>query len=196
MALYQLESFMQALESWGLTDVMLPFLLIFTLVFAILQKTNILGEGKKNYNVVVSLVMALLFIIPHVTGRYSSMGFASGRDPVDIINGFLPGISLVIVAVIMLFILIGIWGGEAKWAGGTPSAMIALLAAVAVVWIFGASAGWWSGWNWFTNFFGEDSVSLIIIILVFGIIIWFITKSEKTTEGESFLEKFGNMFKK
>ncbi len=191
MAYYGLNNFLQTLETWGLTDVLLPFLLIFTLIFAILQKTKILGEDKRNFNVVIALVMGLTVVIPHSTGTYPMT-----YDPVNIINAFLPGISLVIVAVVMLFILIGLWGGEAKWVGGSPSAMIAILAAVAVIWIFGAAAQWWTGWGWFNRFFGSDTVSLIIIILVFGIIIWFITKSEKQTTGENFLDKVGNMFMK
>jgi hypothetical protein len=187
---FQLESFIRTLESWGLTDVLLPFLLIFTLVFAILQKTRILGQDKKNFNVVIALVMALTVVIPHISNNYPI-----NYDPVDIINGFLPGISLILVAVLMLFILVGIWGAEASWAGGSPSAFIALIAAIAVLWIFGASAGWWNGWSWFIRFFGSDAVSLIIIILVFGIIIWFITKSDSKTTGDSFVEKLGDMFK-
>tara|TARA_Y100000310_G_scaffold335371_1_gene417253 strand:+ start:75 stop:656 length:582 start_codon:yes stop_codon:yes gene_type:complete len=188
---YQLGNFLRTVDTWGLTDVLLPFLLIFTLVFAILQKTKILGEDKKNFNVVIALVMALTVVIPHATG-----GYPINYDPVNIINAFLPGISLVIVAVVMLFVLIGLWGGEANWVGGTPSAMIAILAAIAVIWIFGAAANWWTGWNWFTGFFGEDAVALVIIILVFAIIIWFITKSDKQTSGENFLDKVGNMFMK
>jgi len=188
---YQLENFIKTIDSWGLTDVLLPFMLIFTLLFAILQKTKILGDDKKNFNVVIALVMALTVVIPHTTKNYPL-----NYDPVNIINGFLPGVSLLIVAVVMLFILIGLWGGEAKWVGGSPSAMIAILAAVAIVWIFGASAGWWNGWNWFTNFFGEDAVALIVIILVFGIIIWFITKSDTKAPGTNFLDKLGDMFKK
>ncbi|TKJ17572.1 hypothetical protein CEE44_03495 [Candidatus Woesearchaeota archaeon B3_Woes] len=191
MAYYGLENFLQALESWGLTDVLLPFLLFFTLIFAILQKTKILGEDKRNFNVVIALVMSLTVVIPHSTGSYPM-----NYDPINIVNAFLPGISLLIVAVVMLFILIGLWGGEAKWVGGSPSAMIAILAVVAVVWIFGAAARWWDGWGWFNNFFGSDTVSLIIIILVFGIIIWFITKSDKPSEGENIVQKFGDMFKK
>lgn len=191
MAYYGLNNFLQTLETWGLTDVLLPFLLIFTLIFAILQKTKILGEDKRNFNVVIALVMGLTVVIPHSTGTYPMT-----YDPVNIINAFLPGISLVIVAVVMLFILIGLWGGEAKWVGGSPSAMIAILAAVAVIWIFGAAAKWWTGWGWFNRFFGSDAVSLIIIILIFGIIIWFITKSDQQTSGENFLDKVGNMFMK
>lgn len=191
MAYYGLNNFLNVLDSWGLTDVLLPFLLFFTIIFAILQKTKILGEDKKNFNVVIALVMSLTVVIPHSTGSYPM-----NYDPINILNAFIPGISILIVAVIMLFILIGLWGGEATWVGGSPSAMIAILAVVAVVWIFGAAARWWDGWNWFNRFFGSDTVSLIIIILVFGVIIWFITKSEQQTSGENFLDKFGNMFMK
>lgn len=191
MAYYGLNNFLNILENWGLTDVLLPFLLFFTIIFAILQKTKILGEDKKNFNVVIALVMSLTVVIPHSTGSYPM-----NYDPINILNAFIPGISILIVAVIMLFILIGLWGGEATWVGGSPSAMIAILAVVAVVWIFGAAARWWDGWNWFNRFFGSDTVSLIIIILVFGVIIWFITKSEQQTSGENFLDKFGNMFMK
>ncbi|MCK4521158.1 MAG: hypothetical protein KAU20_01200 [Nanoarchaeota archaeon] len=191
MASYQLANFIQTLDSWGLTDILLPFLLIFTVVFAILQKTQILGEDKKNFNVVIALVLGALTVTPHVTGN-----FPMGYDPVDIINSALPGISIVIIAVIMLFILIGLWGGEAKWVGGTPSAMIALIAFALVVFIFGGAAGWWQGWDWFVNFFGEDTVSLIVIILVFGIIIWFITKAETKSPGENLFSKFGDLFRK
>jgi len=190
MALYELNNFIAAIESWGLTDVMLPFLLIFTLVFAVLQKTEILGKDKKNFNVVISLVVALTVIIPHVTGRYPM-----SYDPINIINSFLPAVSLVLIGVLMLFVLLGILGNDAEWFGKSASGMMAFLAIIVILWIFGASAGWWQGWNWFTSFFGEDAISLIIIILVFGIIIWFITKSDTQTAGDSVLKNLKDLFK-
>jgi hypothetical protein len=189
MASYELNNFIQTIDSFGLTDVMLPFLLIFTLVFAVLQKSKILGEAKKNFNAVISLVMALTVVIPHVTRNYPL-----NYDPVDIINAFLPGVSLLLVAIVMLFLLLGIWGD--KNLGSGPSGMIVVLAVVAIVWIFGAAANWWQGWDWFTTFFGEDTVSLIIIILVFGIIVWFITKSDEKSVGEGLFSQLGNMLSK
>ena len=63
MALYQLEDFIRAMESWGLTDVLLPFLLIFTVVFAVLQKTKLFGDDKRNFNVVIALVMGITLLI-------------------------------------------------------------------------------------------------------------------------------------
>ena len=54
----------------GIYDVVLPFLLVFTIVFAILEKTRVLGtediEGKKytkkNLNAIVSFVVAFLVV--------------------------------------------------------------------------------------------------------------------------------------
>ena len=57
---FNLEEFVRTMESWGLTDVMLPFLLIFTIMFAVLQKTRILGEEKRQINMVVSLVFGAI----------------------------------------------------------------------------------------------------------------------------------------
>lgn len=104
---YNLEEFVRIMESWGLRDVMLPFLLIFVIFFAILAKVRVFGEDKKRYNVIVALVVALLFVIPHVMNRYPS-----NFDPVDIMNEALPNISIVIVAAIGAMLLIGVLGGQ------------------------------------------------------------------------------------
>ena len=58
------------LNKLGVYDVILPFLLVFTIVFAILEKTKILGIdkidgkelGKKNINAMVAFVIAFLVI--------------------------------------------------------------------------------------------------------------------------------------
>lgn len=104
---YNLEGFVEVLNNWGLRDVMLPFLLVFVIFFAILAKTRILGEDKKKYNLVVALVIALLFVIPHITGNYSD-----NFDPVDIMNESLPYLSLILVAAIGALLIIGSFGGQ------------------------------------------------------------------------------------
>jgi hypothetical protein len=100
------------LQEIGIVDIILPFILIFTIVFAILQKTKILGvddagKVRKNYNIIVALVMGLGVVIPHVTGSYPS----PESDIVNIINQALPNVSVVLVAVIMMMLLIGVFGG-------------------------------------------------------------------------------------
>ena len=47
---FQLQECGRILERWGVVDVLLPFLLIFTIIFADMEKSKILGEEKRNLN--------------------------------------------------------------------------------------------------------------------------------------------------
>ena len=183
---FQLEDFIQILESWGLTDVLLPFLLIFVIIFAVLQKTKILGEGKKRFNAIFSLAVALLVVIPHVLGTYPENG-----DIIEIMKSAIPNVSIIVVAIIMLLIIIGVLGGERNWMGGSLSGWVAIGAFIVIVWIFGASAGWWNGWEWFTDIFGSDALAIAIMVLVFAVIVWWITKSDGEEKADAF-GKIGN----
>src|SRR3990172_11870708 len=156
---YNLEEFERILDSWGLTDVMLPFLLFFVVLFALLSKTRVLGEDKKKFNLIIALVVSLLIVIPHVLNVYPQ-----GTDPIDIMNTALPQVSLIAVAVIFLLILIGLFGGEAKWMGSSLSGWIAILSFVIIIIIFGGAAGWWQDAGWFYSFFGAETVAIIIMI--------------------------------
>ena len=173
------EIFIQSLESWGVADVLLPFLLIFTVVYAVMQKTEIMGKDKKNLNIIIALVLGLSVVIPHVTDSYPA-----GADVVDMINVALPQIGLVAVAFIMLLILVGIYGGE--WIGTSLSGWMALISGIAVLVIFGGVAGWWES-GWLYNIFGEDAISLFVMLIIFGLIIWFITK-EKSEPGKKLVD--------
>ena len=168
----QFENFFISLERVGFVDVLLPFLLIFTVIFSILDKTKIMGDGKRNMNVAVALIFALLVVIPHVTGN-----FPAGYDPVQIINSALPSVSLVIVAVISLMILIGVFAHDRIMLGMTAPGWVGIFSIVVLVFIFGSSAGWWStGFiDWLDSIFGSDILAIVIMLLVFGIIIAFVT---------------------
>jgi len=63
---YNLQDFFRAADAWGLTDVILPFMLIFIIFFAILEKAKVLGNEKKNLNIGVSLIVSLMVVIPHI----------------------------------------------------------------------------------------------------------------------------------
>jgi len=173
------------LEQLGLFDVILPFILVFTIVFAILQKAKLFGEEDENkkFHVMISLVMGLAVVFPHVLGYYPP-----DRDIVNIINQSLPNVSIVLVAILMALLIIGVLGkkfeldGEAWTSGG-----MVLIAFLAIGYIFGNAAGWWDSPAWLYFLGDRETVTLIIAILIFAIIIWFITKSdEPATPGEGF----------
>ena len=176
------------LEEFGLTDVLLPFLLIFTIVFAVLQKTNIMGQDKKNINVILSLTLGLLVVIPHVTHSYPP-----DADIVDIMNHALPQVSLLIVALMLLIIMVGIFY-PTQYGAGSWTGIATVIGLVGLIWIFGASIGWFDGWDWFLNTFGEDAVTLAIVLIVFAIIISFVTKSNQTP-GTKLFQSIDQMFR-
>ena len=180
-------------QYWGLTDVILPFILIFTVVFAIMQKVKPLGpEGhNKQFNVVIALVMGCAVVIPHVLGYYPP-----DADVVNIINAALPQVSIVLVAILMVLLIVGLFGGKAEWGGSTLSGWIAFLAFALVVFIFGRSAGWFEylpTWlYWLDN---PDTQAMLIVIAIFAIIIWLITKEDKPKGEAGTMDKFADGFK-
>ncbi|MBW2990816.1 hypothetical protein KY348_03860 [Candidatus Woesearchaeota archaeon] len=188
------ENFIYILTSWGVAEFLLPFLLVFVIVYATLHKTKILGEEKKNLNVVLALIMGLAVVIPHFTGWYSTW------DPVVVINQALPQVSIILVAIIMLLLIIGVFGNEIEIANTPLSGWIVIVAIITVVAIFGSAVGWFRMPIWLGFLQDPELQALIVMVLVFGIIIWFITKEPKekkeTKEAGKFLKDyFGSIVK-
>ncbi|MCX6747032.1 MAG: hypothetical protein NTU63_02760 [Candidatus Pacearchaeota archaeon] len=50
------------LQHWIFTQFLFPFLLIFFIVFAILEKTKLFGDGKKQINALTAFVIGLIFV--------------------------------------------------------------------------------------------------------------------------------------
>ena len=171
-------------QQWGVMDFLLPFLLVFTIVFAVSAKLPLFSE-RKNFRVIIALVLGLMFVIPHITGYYGS---TFNYDPVEVLNETLPSISLVAVAAVMLLLLMGVFGTSFA-AAAAP--IIAIAAIIFVAYIFGSSLQFWNGpsdiWSWWT----PETTELIIILLVFGLIVYFITKEPSTSSGMDMVKKIG-----
>lgn len=182
---YQYQDLVYLLQYWGVQDVLLPFLLIFTIVFAVLQKTRIMGKDKKQFNVILAFVIALSVVIPHVTGSYPF-----GVDVIDIINAIIPQIALIIVVLIMMLILVGVFAPAS-------AGVIALVGALLVLFIFLGTTEYMYSLSWFYNIFGEDVISLLVILLVFGLIVWYITSEPKAdSPGGELVKELGKLWEK
>ena len=70
-----------------------PFLLVFTLIFAILQKSKILGDDKRQIDAIISLAIALIVV---------SFSWATG-----IIVDLMPFLAVSIVVLLVFMILFG-----------------------------------------------------------------------------------------
>ena len=173
------------LTDFGVYDIALPFLLVFTLAFAILQKSKILGKDAKNFNVVVALVVGLIFI--------------RNQYLVVLVNRFLPNVSLFIVVFLMLLLLVAIFIKEeyAGW-GNNLMAVAGIVSILAIIWSL--SVDYLNGRyilpDWLTNL-DTGTKSIIIFIAIFVIIIWLVTKEKQQGEGGigNFFEKIGKELK-
>ena len=165
----------------SLFNIILPFVLIFTIVFAVLQSTKVLG-GKKNIDTIISLVFGFFLI--------------RNQDIVKTINNFLPNISLLIVVILMILLVIGIFAGSYEWSQGMKG-LAAVLAVIVVLWIFGAS--YWSRFG-IPNIFsglGSETQGILVFLAILVIIIFFATREEKGKGVGERLEDFGKaIFKK
>lgn len=140
----------------GVYEYMLPFLLIFAITFAILEKTQILGTEKKNINVIVSVIISLVFIT-----QFSL---------VYTLNNFLPKISLFIVVAVMALILFGIFGADtAKGFKGIGLILAGIVSIVVIYWGLSPSLGfelpYWVQDNW------GVIIVLIIIIIIMALVV-------------------------
>jgi peptidoglycan/LPS O-acetylase OafA/YrhL len=96
-------------------DLVLPFVLIFTLLFAILEKSKLLGDDKKQINAIISFVLAGIF-----------MAFS---NYVAMIKSF----SIVlIISLFAIFVFLLIWGFVWGDKAGDP-----LEKAVGIKWTIG-----------------------------------------------------------
>lgn len=184
-----LQSIIIALDNIGLRDVLLPFILIFAIVFAVLSNINLFGDKKKNINVVIALVLALTVVIPHVTGSYPA-----GGDVVDIMNKAMPNVSLIIVAVIMLLLMVGVWGIRFTGEGGSFKGIIAFVSIGIIIYLFGSAAGWFGSSMFSRMTANPETVAVVVALLIFGIIIFAITSEPKDPQKNSFLGTMMNDF--
>lgn len=137
-------------------EVILPFLLVFVLVFAILDKTKILGEGKRQINAIISLVVALIFV---------SFAWATG-----IVVKLMPFLAVVLVIILVFYLLMGfIWNEKEGFnppkgvkIAGAILVFIALVIAVLVV---------TDSWDKMINLFkggGNTTATIVMIIVIAG----------------------------
>jgi len=156
------------LDQIGVYDVILPFLLVFTIFFAILEKTKILGmekvEGreitKKNLNAIVSFVVAFLVI--------------ASTKLVAVINETMANIVLLLILAISFMLLVGVFFGSKEvtlenYPGWTKFFMVVMFIGVVIIFL--------NALNWlqyilalFTYWDSQWASSIILL----GIVIAFI----------------------
>lgn len=120
------------LQNVVFTKFVLPFLLIFFIVFAILEKTKVFGDDKKQTNALIAFIIGLIFV-----------GVAFPKEVVENLILFLT------VALVVVFVFLILWGFVSgkelkiestglRWAIGI---VILVAVLVAVLWATGIQGG-------------------------------------------------------
>ena len=114
-------------------DFIFPFLLVFTLVFAILDKTKLLGEGKRQINAIIALVVGLILIgFPYPRGIIVKLvpflavalvilfvfmllyGFVMGKKDGDVLN---KGVKIALGIIVALAVVVAVLWASGSWDG-------------------------------------------------------------------------------
>jgi hypothetical protein len=116
-------------QSEVLTRFILPFLLVFFIVFAILEKTKLFGDGKKQLNALVAFVVGLIFV--------------SVLYPTLVVSNL---ILFLTVALVSIFVILLLWGfifGDIKefkpagWIKWILGIVVGIAFIVALIWATG-----------------------------------------------------------
>lgn len=139
-------------------EVILPFLLVFVVIFAILQKTKILGDGKKQIDALVALAVGLIVI---------SFGYATG-----IIITLVPFLAVSAIVILVFMILYGMtFHGDKKFeVHKYVMAVIGGLVALGVIVVLLSATG---GWIYLRDnfFYDADGTSSILVNAIFIVVI-------------------------
>ncbi|MBD3319423.1 hypothetical protein GF342_05965 [Candidatus Woesearchaeota archaeon] len=167
----------------GVYDVVLPFLLVFTIMYAILEKTKVLGTEKwngediprKNLNAMASFVVAFLVV--------------ASSQIVSIITEVSAKVVVLLVLVIFFLMLIGTFYGkeeevklENSWRTFFMVVLfigIALIFADAIVLQDGTSVLEWL-WGFIASFWTSAAAASVIFILLLIGFMYYITSGEST----------------
>ncbi|MBI2565316.1 hypothetical protein HYV79_05035 [Candidatus Woesearchaeota archaeon] len=173
------------LDRLGVYDVVLPFLLVFTIVFAILEKTRILGVEvydrkeytKKNLNAIVAFVLGFLVI--------------ASSHLVAAITKISAEIVIVMLLAVFFLLLVGSFYEEGKVGkeglAGWPRTFFLILILLAILFIFLKALPAGNGRTWLDILLGffvimPSSVSASIILMILIVIfIRFITQQGGST---------------
>ena len=109
-----------------------PFLLVFTLVFAILQKSKILGEDKRQIDALVALAVGLIVV---------AFSWAT-----NIIAGLMPFLAVSVVILLVFMILYGFVASDMREGLKLPKQLqycIGILAGIALIIAVIVATGQW-----------------------------------------------------
>jgi len=166
-------------DQLGVYDVVLPFLLIFTLVFAMLEKTKIFGmeerdgvkQSRKNLNAMIAFCTAFLVV--------------ASSQLVALINMTIAKSMVLLVAAVLFMILVGSFSKDEELflkGGWSKAFMWIMFLGLALILLY--NLGWMQfAWNYAqANLNGPIVGSFGLLIVVIGFMFWVTSSSSSKSE--------------
>ncbi|MBR9704356.1 hypothetical protein GOV12_03015 [Candidatus Pacearchaeota archaeon] len=153
-------------------DYALPFALIFTLIFAVLQKTKLLGEGRKQIDAIIGLIVGLILV---------ATPFA--RDIVVNLMPFLAVFATILLVFMLLYgFIVGKNDGDVL-GKGWKYVFIGVLAISLVLAIIILSGYWDLFYGFLFEKPGSSTIwlNLLIIAVIVGALVAVLIGKEKST---------------
>ena len=149
------------------TEMLLPFLLVFVVVFAILQKSKIFGDGKAQIDSIVALVIGLITI---------TFAYQTG-----IIVKLMGWLALGVTVILIFLILYGFVAGDLSKAPDWMKITFGILAGLFTIGVVVYVTGFWGVVEgWFGGATNDGLVmNVIILVLVVGAVITAVVTSKK-----------------
>lgn len=145
-----------------------PFLLIFFILFAILEKTKVLGSDRTQLNALVSFVVSLIFV---------SFAF-----PKIVVGNLMVFLSIAIVVILVALLLWGfIMGGDSlkifensdKWFKILIAVVVVIAVIIAVIWASGMDSGVFDllfNQSWSKSFW-TSALFLVVVAVALAVVI-------------------------
>ena len=166
-------------DNMGLYDVVLPFLLVFAIVFAILEKTKVFGmeeiDGKKytrkNINAIVAFVIAFLVV--------------ASSQLVNILTTVSSYTVILLMVSVLFLLLVGSFlkEGEGVFLEGGWKVFFMIIMFIGIVLIFLSAIkdekgnSWLEvGWDWLSGGSTSNAVGSIVLIIIIILFMVYIVK--------------------
>lgn len=172
-------------EEIGMYDVVLPFLLIFTIVYALLDKTRVLGVErigdkefpKRNINSMVAFVVGFIVV--------------ASTQLVAIISQIIANTVMLLLLIFLFMLLAGTMqrdDGQGFQLDGWYKNAFMVILFVGIILIFLNAFGWIQGlWYWLLGSWNSEFLGVIIMLLIFVGVIWWVTSDptrKNATKGD------------
>jgi|TARA_Y100000310_G_scaffold345234_1_gene462975 hypothetical protein len=157
-------------QNWIFTKFALPFLLIFFIVFAILEKTKVFGDDKKQVNALIAFVIGLIFV--------------SVAYPKEVVGNL---ILFLTVGLIVLFVVLMLWGfvgaGKSdgfeleKWMKYLLWGISGIAVVLAIIWATGSDFAV-IDLLFFQNWSGTFWTNVLFVVVIAGAIALILKKND------------------